>query len=287
MDPSRDQEDKENSQDLSHWINFSESIKNDSEKLSVNSLKNHASISDQLTSQMENFYNSNRTKFLSQAVIDENFEYKHEESFKEIFKFSRKQSAKLDKNLDKGSIPKLNQEFIQNGDDHLVELLNKYNMKNQKVRRSNLGSDSSDDLQLIDEESDEAKLSLNEQLSKRIEKHQEKIKMRSNLMQLMYRKAIQNQTAGQKMAEMNSLEKFNCKKLQRAKTSLGRKKNSFTDTDSIAYSTNIYLTRPKTSFREQIPEKTSFDVSRNLKSQNQAFRLSKNDLNSNIEVFRP
>lgn len=287
LDRSRDGEEKENSPDVLNWTSFSESIKNDSDRLSVNSIKNQTSLSEQLTSQMENFYNANRTKFMSQAMIDENFEYKHEKSFREIFTFSRKQSGKLDKNLNKGSIPKLKNKFIQNGDEHFVDLLNKHNMKSQKIRMDNFDSDSIDDLQLIEDETKEPKLSFNEQLTKRIEKHQEKIKMRSNLIQLMYKKAIQNQTAGQKMAEMNSFEKFNSKKVQRAKTSVCRKKNSFTDTDSIAYSTNIYMTRPRTSFREKIPEKTNFDVSRSAIAQNQPFRLSKNNHNSNIEVFRP
>lgn len=278
-------DDRENNQ-VFNYSHFTESIKNDSDKLSLNSVKSQGNIIDQLTSQTDKFYNANRTKFMSQAVIDENYEYKHEKSYREIFKFSRKQSGKLESNLNKGSIPKLNNKFIQNGEEHFLELLNKHNMKSKKVIRDN-DSDYSDDFQIIEEEGDEHKIHFNEKLSKRIEKHQENIRMRSNVLHLMYLKAIQNQKAGQKMAEMNSLEKFNSKKLQRAKTSLSRKKISATDTESSIYSSHIYITRPRSNLQEKIAEKTSFDVSRNTKTQNQSFRLSKNGLNSNIEVFRP
>lgn len=272
--------------DVLDFVYFSESIKNDTDKFSINSIKSQDSIIEQLTSQTEKFYNSNRKKFISQAVIDENCEYQHHKSFREIFKFSRKQSGKLENSLNKGSIPKLNNKFIQNGEERFIDLLNKHNMKSKKVMRD-LDLDSSDDLQMIEEEGDENKINFNEKLAKRVQEHQENLRKRSNILHFMYLKAIQNQKAGQKMAEMNSLEKFNSKKLQRAKTSLWRKKNSASDTESSIYSSNIYMNRARSNVSEKIAEKTNFDVSRNIKTQNQSFRLSKNGLNSNIEVFRP
>lgn len=281
-DDNEDKEDKEEKK-----IFLDEITRNDSDKISVTSSNNkNVGLGDQLTSQMETFYNSNKIKFMNQAVVTENTEINNEESFKSIYRFTKRQTSKLDNRLNKAELPKFKHSYLENSDDRLYDLLNKKNLKNKKIKKGSLDSDSDDD-SFNDEETDENKLNLNEELAKQFNEHAEKLRVRSNLLHLMYRKAMQNQEASKRFSEMNSLEKYNTKKTNhRAKTSVQTKKNPFLDNqDVVSHSSIFYLTKSK--IRESVPEKINFDISRNISAQNNSFRLSKNELNSNFEIFKP
>ncbi|CAF1052962.1 unnamed protein product, partial [Brachionus calyciflorus] len=293
MDPDRLNETEDEEREKFE-ISLADSIKNESDKQSTtSSIKNVANLKEELASQMENYYNNNRVKFMQQAIIKEDTEANHEESFKSIFRFSKRQANKLENKLNRGELPKFKHKYLEDGDERLIEILNQKNLKNRKFKKHSLDSDSDDDHLLAIEDEKEDKLNtkpnLNEELAKKFAQHCEKIKMRTNLLQMVYKKALQNQQASQKLIEMNSLEKFNARKMvTRPKTSMKMKKSSASSyPDEMSHNGNFYLTRPKTSFREFIPEKSNFDVSRNVSAQNRPFRLAKNELNSQIEVFKP
>lgn len=152
-------------------------------------------------------------------VLDENFELNYEKSFKEIFKFSRQQAAKLDKKLstleNKQSRKRLEEFDYKSEHRRLGKLLESKNFKDQGAFKDldNESDYESDDdierdfikskhLNKLDNQSTNNSSSLSqkfyENYSKKYSTQIEKFKLRTKIIRSMYNKSILNQEKSKK-----------------------------------------------------------------------------------------
>lgn len=274
----------------------------DSESTNSN-LKPAVSISEQLIGQVDTFYSKNKDKFMSNAVIPEDGgEMNNEESFKIIYRFSKRQSAKLDNRLPKAELPKFKHNFLNNQNERLAGLLDERHLKVKKVYNPDdsepeeLEEDNDDDEE--EEDGKPKKISLNEKLAKRFNKHCEKVELKRNILKHMYNKALQNQENSKKYSTFNSLEKSYLKLgiksgivRPKTSTSIVSKYEQSQQFSNSNFELNNSSIRPKTALANRnnttTTDKLQIDISRNNSNKTYPFRLSINEFNSNVEVFKP
>ena len=263
------------------------------------------------------FYKNNKTKFMQTTDFDSS---KEQESFKEILRFSKRQSATVETRFYKAEVPKFN--FIElNSVNHmskLAKLLASKNLRNYKIKNPE-GSDFDDYEEESDKEEEdnhannrkgaqkEKKLFFNETLAKKYNTITEKLTHRKKLINYMYKKSASNQIKSKTFYDLSVLENNVSTaaemKTKRPKTSGPalphyQTKNSTNKFNSASYmesSRIINLTHErlaallnaKSAPREFITEKDNFDVSRNYTSKTYPFKVTQNRFNSKIEVFKP
>jgi hypothetical protein len=253
-----------------------------------------------LENQTKEFYNANKAKLMS-LTKDLNSQ-QEQQSFKEIYRFSKKQTTKLENQFQKVEIPKFN--FLElnsvNEMSKLSKLLESKNLRNKKIRQNTDQSDEDNsdyenDLSVRSNHKNAVKnkkIFLNEVLAKRCSSIGQKLDYKKRLLNFMYKKSSANQINSRSFYDLSILQN----KIEDS-DNLKTKAPSRPKTSSVSYrnnlvnmfddSSNVLVTTIQPPVRESIPEKTHFDVSRNSSAQVYPFRVDQNRLNNQVYIFKP
>jgi hypothetical protein len=272
-----------------------------------------------LDTQASEFYAKNKLKFLKTTNFDPS---KEQESFKEVLRFARRQSSKVELEFFKVEAPKFH--YLElNGTNHmskLAKLLESKNLRNYRIK--NPEDSDYDDIESEPEEKEDDEdnqeegggggngkkdkiVFTNEVLAKRYNSINDKLAYRKKVLNYMYKKSATNQSRSKTYYDLSVLENNIASK--RPKTSSAslaayQNTNSATtnNTNTTSYTPDPYMEHSKIlsiqlsnaiaskpTPRENIQEKTQFDVSRNFTAKSYPFKVIQNKFNSKIEVFRP
>lgn len=268
-----------------------ESNPNQNERPNSSCSSKSASLNEYFSSQIDEFYLKNKNKFIKNAIVGEESEINNEESFKAIYRFSKRQSTKLDKRLNKAELPKFKRNLIDKQNNHLESLLEKRHLKNRHF----LDPDDSD---FENEEENkiliESKINFNEKLSKKLNIHCERMKQKKNILRSMYNKSLTNQEKSEKFQILNSPGRS----LGIQNSECSYQSTSRPKTSPI---TNLKLEQPSSQYKiecidfydlKEVKKKkeekiNTFGKECKYSTTNDKFRISNNGLNSMIEIFRP
>ncbi len=299
------QEEPKKEEDEEEYYMLSSSQGAFSRKAKSNSSESEFMYSKLLDTQANEFYAKNKLKFLKTTDFDPS---KEQESFKEVLRFARRQSSKVELEFFKVEAPKFH--FLElNGVNHiskLAKLLESKNLRNYRIKNPE-DSDYDDIESEPEDNTDETTqegvkkdkiVFTNEVLAKRYNSINDKLAYRKKVLNYMYKKSATNQSKSKTYYDLSVLENKIAPK--RPKTSSAALASYQNNNTTASYTTDPFMEHSKVlsiqlnnslavkqTSRETIPEKTQFDVSRNFAAKSYPFKVIQNKFNSKIEVFRP
>ena len=281
---------------------------------SENELNNcKISLKDEFENELKSFYYKSISKSIKNVffnvdscddltLLDENFESKYEKLFKEIFKFSKQQASKLDRNsssLENVKSRKRLEEY-----DHKIEnkrlgkLLEKKNLKNQDALK-NLDNNQSDyesdeeieknlikskSLNKLDSKSQSSSFSqkLYETYSKKYNTEIEKYRLKSKIIRSMYNKSMLNQEKSKKFRFFSANAKlgnrFASKGVDLLFNSRVKSKSQILNDETY----NRFIMNCNSSSKILNPDFSRNELKDKLKRE---LKISTNQYNTNLEIF--